>query len=188
MEPEAAAAAHRLFEICEGKTTPTSFSSDEELISLLERYPRAAGTLNESADYSPPLSYQKSVKKYALHAACWNNAPISVIQALLKAWPGAVRALADNNHCPLHEACIHPKCLTTIQLLVKAWPDSVKQRTSVYGFLPLQLALMNSEIPVSLDIVRFLVKQWPKSLKVKSDRDSIAIQYALQYKQSDDII
>jgi len=143
--------------------------------------------MHQSAGHCPPLSYRKSVKKYALHAACWNNAPISVIQALLKAWPGAVRALADNNHCPLHEACIHPKCLSTIQLLVKAWPDSVQQRTSVYGFLPIQFALMSSE-PVSLDIVRFLVKQWPKSLKVKSNWDSIAVQYALQYQQSDDII
>jgi len=134
MEPEAAAAVHHLFEICEGKT---SFSSEDELHHLLEQYPRAARTLNESADHCPPISYRKSTKKYALHAACWNNAPISVIQALLKAWPGA-----DNNHCPLHEACIHPKCFSTIQLLVKAWQDSLKQRTSVYGFLPIQLALM----------------------------------------------
>jgi len=35
MEPEAAAAVNRLFEICEGETTTTSFS-DEELHRLLE--------------------------------------------------------------------------------------------------------------------------------------------------------
>jgi len=70
--------------------------------------------------------------KYPLHVACWNNAPIYVIRALIEAWPGALQTEAAG--ClPLHEACTCTKSLPTIQLLVEMWPEAIK-KTVVMDF------------------------------------------------------
>jgi len=163
-----AAAVKRLFAICENEIV---FSSDDEFDRLLKRYPSAARTLKPCvSSFVSSRDPAWACEKYPLHVACHNNAPISVIRALIKAWPGALQTEADG--ClPLHEACICAKSLPTIQLLVETWPESIKQVTSDglhygYGCVPLQLALERFE--VSSDIIQFLVEQWPQSLQMES--------------------
>jgi len=183
-----AAAINRLFAICEGET---AFSSDE-IDRLLEQYPNAARTLKRCEIESDPMEDDlfgdpvvETYDKYALHVACRNHAPLHVIQALIKAWPDALRAPAGN-HLPLHEACTCAKSLPTIQLLVEAWPESIQQcTTDGFGYVAIDLALMASE--VSLDIIQFLVQQWPESLQ--QDRAGYdALKRALACNQPDDII
>jgi len=125
-----AAAVNCLFAICEGET---AFSSDE-IDCLLEQYPSAALTLKRCEIESDPKDndlFRDPVEtyyydKYALHVACRNQAPLYVIQALLKAWPGALQFPASNR-LPLHEACMCAKSLPTIRLLVEAWLESIQQ-------------------------------------------------------------
>jgi len=122
--------------------------------------------------------------EYPLHVACRNNAPITVIQALIQAWPGAVQAPADR--LPLHEACSCGESLPIIKLLVEAWPESVQQRTTnVHGYLPLDLTLEKSE--ASFDIIQFLVQKWPESIGGSEDRLG-ALERALVHHQSYEII
>jgi len=122
--------------------------------------------------------------EYPLHVACRNNAPTTIIQALIQAWPGAVQAPADR--LPLHEACSCGESLPIIKLLVEAWPESVQQRTTnVHGYLPLDLTLEKSE--ASFDIIQFLVQQWPESIGESKDRLGV-LECALVHHQSYDII
>jgi len=121
-------------------------------------------------------------EKYPLHVACWKNAPISVIQALLKAWPGALQTPAAI--ClPLHEACACARSLDTIQMLVE------EELKSIEHYLPLHLALgicARERPEVSLDIIQFLVHQWPESVKVSHKRVNVE-ECALVHHQPDNI-
>jgi len=126
---------------------------------------------------------------YPLHVACQNNASISVIQALIKAWPDAVKTYA-NTRLPLQEACSCGQSLPALQLLVEAWPESIQCPTSHSDrYLPLHLALMKSM--VSIDIIQFLVQHWPESLQKETDffeGSRSALLIALEGDQNDDII
>jgi len=175
-------AINRLFAICEGET---SFSCNE-VENILERYPNAARTVKRCASSfypwgPPPWGDPMSTpsEKYPLHVACRNNAPIPVIRALLKAWPGALQTPAAS--ClPLEEACICAKSLDTIQLLVEEWPKSIEH----YSPLHLALGICARKRPeVSLDIIQFLVHQWPESVKVSDKRVDVR-ERALVHHQS----
>jgi len=196
-----AAAVNRLFAICEGETV---FSSDE-VDRLLERYPSAAQKLKRCASSFYPWGVsvlhpwgepsRNTFEKYPLHVACRNNAPISVIQALIKVWPGALQTQADNR-LPLHEACTCGRSLPTIQFLIEEWPDSIKEVTGDDDHsLPLHLALERifpslglEVIEVSLEIIQFLVKQWPESLQKDRNGNDDALLVALKNGRSDHII
>jgi len=170
-------AINRLFAICEGGMV---FSNDE-LDCLLEQYPSAAQKLKwcasqfypwgESVLYPWGQPSEKSFEEYPLHIACQNNAPISVIQALIKAWPGVLQTPAGH-HLSLHKACTCARSLPTIELLVEAWPESIQKVTTDECLLPLHLALKRSDAnvglkrpKVSLEMIQFLVQQWPESLQ-----------------------
>jgi len=166
-ELELKAAVDRLFEILRSEELLLQVSCCDEVIELLQRYP-------EAAQWSLPSQTKEAYRgrPFPLHEACRNNAPISVIRALLRAWPVATQAGAsssDDSPIPLHDACRCGKSLETIQLLVEAYPDSLAvtrlARHEAPGcdprsvrLLPLHEALSNAD-DVSLEIIQFLVQQ-----------------------------
>jgi len=167
-----AAAVSRLFEILQTEESSHEFA--DEVKSLLKRFPQAAQTLSPNPYY--PL--------YPLHVACLKNAPISIIHALLTAWPDGVQTRPWNDGpLPLHDACVCGKSLPTIQLLVEAWPESVKQRGRTGIFdpqqLPLYYALENAD--VSYKIIEYLVQQWPQSAEYDSQAAFSPLQWACHF-------
>ncbi len=177
------AAVERLFEICMGESVV--FHMDE-LSRLLQKYPNAARTVRPIEDLEIDYegnSYQKLRSMYPLHVACRRNAPISVIRALLMAWPEVIKMQLEDRRLPLHEACLCAKSLETIQLLLKAWPESISARAerSYRDDTPLNMALQNSE--VSIDIIQYLVEYWPGSL-----RDAHALHLACDHAVSLQVI
>ncbi len=154
-------AMNRLLRMCEGKY---SFSLIE-LEFILHRYPDL---------HDPEREF------LPLHVACRNNAPISVIRALLKAWPNAVQTRSSEGTLPLHEACFWAKSLKTLQLLIEAYPNSIKQgRYRTEKLFPLHIALRNFAVPI--DVIRYLVEQWPASVKVRIDEmDKFALHCACE--------
>jgi len=166
-----AAATNRLFEILRTEESVLEFC--DEVLSLLQRFPKAAGR----------VSFQGGIYQNLLHMACRNNAPISVICALLTAWPDGVRntpigrsylPLIDA-YLPLIDACICAKSLPTIQLLVEAYPESVQEKGRTTK-LPLQHALDNAD--VSCEIIEYLVRQWPQSVDYGDRRAVSALHQA----------
>jgi len=71
---------------------------------LSNTHPRLKWLATESdlkEDDLPGDPMEKTYHKY-LHVACCSNKPLSVIQALIQAWPAALQA-PTGNHLPLHE-------------------------------------------------------------------------------------
>jgi len=71
-----------------------------------------------------------------LHTACREQAPLSVLQALVQAWPDAIRLQDADGLLPLHHACMEMKTrrggiqsLSKIQFLVETWPKSLQVKT-----------------------------------------------------------
>jgi len=172
-QKETTAAVDRLFEILH--TEESSYKFRNEVVTLLQRFPDAVQAISS-----------ERIPRYPLHMACKNNAPMSVIRALLMAWPDAVRIRPGGNRrdgpLPLHDACENGKSLPTIQLLVEAWPDSLKElgRTNQgHGSLkklPLECALRNGH--VAYEIIEYLVQQWPPSVEYLFQGDTYALHYA----------
>ncbi len=135
-DAEEAAAVERLFEICKGESSFTT----AELEEILEKYPNSPKRLRNCNDRTPAGSLFYSQEeyfetlprlKYPLHIACRTNAPISVIRALLMAWPKAIKMRVKDYlkrrtyfYLPFHEACHCSKSLATIQLLLETWPKA----------------------------------------------------------------
>jgi len=180
-----AAAVNRLFEIL--RTEESSHEFADEVESLLQQFPEGAKAL-EQERYS-------HMYPYPLHMACRNNAPISVIRALLKAWPRAVFSRTFNapdavrtrpwrqgqdGELPLQCACFCGKSLSTIQLLVDAWPDcwNLSQRSE----WPLYHALRNAD--VSYEIIEYLVQKWPQSIDYVQAYGDDYSGYALHWECS----
>jgi len=180
-------AVDHLFIICMGKSTFTM----AELEYLLQTYPEAAKSWRSTVENHYSVC-DPDVEEFILplHAACRKNAPISVIQTLLTAWPDAVwmwsssfeHQRSDEGTLPLHEACRSAKSLATIQLLLKASPNMIRQGrySRKEGILyPLHIALRN--FAVSVDVIQYLVEQWPESLQVRLDNDDETGKLAMHY-------
>jgi len=175
------AAVSRLFDICCGQ----SLSSPDELERLLQKYPNAVKTYWEDGMELPINTTESDevASKSPIHIACLRNAPVSVVRALVNAWPDSVREIV-NFMVPLHFACHCGKSLETIQLLVEAWPDSIRHyqcgRIKLV-LLPLHLALQSA---ASIDIIQFLVQQWPESVQLLDHNDYVALHWACRCDSS----
>ena len=78
-----------------------------------------------------------------LHYACWNQAPLAVVQALLYAHPGAALTPTGGGLLPLHYAAYHQAPLDVVQLLLRAYPEAVCIASNS-GWLPLHWATLST--------------------------------------------
>jgi len=165
------AAVKRLFDICCGQP----LSCSDEVEHLLRHYPEAA-----KACWQEEMT--EITGMYPLHVACFKNAPISVVRALLNSWPDSIRERMPD--LPLHCACRCGKSLEVIQLLTEVWPDAVRRSrwTNPKDFLlPLHLAI---ECKAPIDIIRFLVQQWPESVQKDNMYQEVALHSACGHGSS----
>lgn len=61
-----------------------------------------------------------------LYAALTNNASVEIINALIAAWPGAVKEVCEPNCFPIHIALKHKSSVGIVEALIGVWPQVVK--------------------------------------------------------------
>jgi ankyrin repeat protein len=98
--------------------------------------------------------YRDADGLYPLHWACSGGAPVTIVQALLLAYPSAARKQDTEGSTPLHFACHYAASASVVEALVSVYPDA-SQRQDKYGRTPLYHAVDKS---ASLAVLQALIK------------------------------
>jgi len=124
--------------------------------------------------------------KVPLHYVRFDNEQsLRYVQMLVQAWPDAVREQDDRGRLPLHYACFNasgqPEGI--IQLLVECWPESLLVST-IAGNLPLHVACSYH----SPSVTRYLINASPQSVQFQNKDLHLPLHYALETRQTDEVI
>lgn len=98
-----------------------------------------------------------------LHIACWQNPPLQVIEALIEAFPGAIKDQDVHGDTPLHVALTNPETsVHVIRTLIKSCPDapSIANKEGLY---PLHKACRYG---ASEQVIDILLETYPKALRI----------------------
>jgi len=110
-------------------------------------------------EHDPKCTQQSFRDVQLLHVACIRNAPLDIIQLLLKLNPDAIRATDPDGMLPLHYACSSPTVsLDILKLLLKKSPHSIQSRDYKRQQVPLHVACLNDASP---ETVLFLIDKEP---------------------------
>lgn len=88
------------------------------------------------------------------------------IDAILGAFPCAVRSPVHNGELPLHIACENGAPVAVIATIIKAWPEAVKCMDT-HGEIPLHSAVARRE-KSSVETVRLLLHEWSEGTRKAS--------------------
>lgn len=80
-----------------------------------------------------------------LGLACKKNAPLSVIQELIKIGPKACEFFDNSGDYPLHHYCKNGTSVKALKLILEEYPEACQERNR-YGSSPLQLSLDRSNL------------------------------------------
>ena len=75
-----------------------------------------------------------------LHSACAREPPLTVVSALLEAYPEGAGKRDNNGMCPLHYATANHASVEVVQMLIEYCPEALFQRVESSGALPIHLA------------------------------------------------
>jgi len=91
----------------------------------------------EAETWSMHKSYDGEIiwNRLPIHQACINNAPVSVMKALIEAYPDSGAAADMNDRVPLHHAAVHGTNIQTVEILLSSCPGSANL-VDVYGKTP----------------------------------------------------
>lgn len=129
---------------------------------------RVSGTRNPVQTWSPPKPLpppRDTVVVFPLYTALKKNAPLEVVNALITAWPNAVKTVCERSCLPLHIALKNGASLEVVGALIAAWPDAVKEVCGPNCYA-LHLALKYN---APLGVVNALIDVWPDVVKVVHD-------------------
>jgi len=171
---------------------------DELLLhSLLHKFPEAAKIPLEGMELVDDYGNRFSFHGYAFHMACYRNAPLPVLCALVRVWPEAARQRSyahsvfayercDGNYVPpLHIALRNATVsFEVIEFLLEQWPESIqwihydddnennkKNENNENDIENQETALHWACLyGVSVPIIQYLVHQWPQALQIRSQR------------------
>ena len=79
-----------------------------------------------------------------LHWAVCMQAPLDVVDSLLKAFPEGAKAKGYDGNLPLHDAAEEQAPLEVVAALLKAFPEGAKEKDED-GWLPLHYAAVNQK-------------------------------------------
>jgi ankyrin repeat protein len=97
-----------------------------------------------------------------LHIACWTNPPLSVVEALIQAFPGAIQDQDVHGDTPLHVALTNPETNPdVIQALLEACP-SAASIPNKEGLYPLHKACRYG---ATEQVVNALLEAYPEALR-----------------------
>lgn len=93
-----------------------------------------------------------------LHWACSGGPPVSVVQALLTAYPKAARRVDSDGSTALHFASHYGGSVAVVETLIEAHPPAIRVQDK-YGRTPLYHAATKS---AGMDVLRVLLKADPR--------------------------
>jgi ankyrin repeat protein len=97
-----------------------------------------------------------------LHIACWTNPPLSVVEALIQAFPGAIQDQDVHGDTPLHVALTNPETNPdVIRALLEACP-SAASIANKEGLYPLHKACRYG---ATEQVVNALLEAYPEALR-----------------------
>jgi ankyrin repeat protein len=96
----------------------------EKAVKLIESDPSKVKEWTKHRDCDGDIIW----KRLPIHEACINNAPVNVIEALLRAYREGSECLDLNDRLPIHHAAVHSAKLQVIEILLQAYPNSVKKK------------------------------------------------------------
>ena len=109
-----------------------------------------------------------------LHFTCCNGAPIELVRALLRAYPGAASVEDGDGNLPLHGACSCGAAPDVIEMLLEANPGAARHLAN--GQTPLHYACCHQCDP---RVAKLLIDRYPEACGVQ-DRDGNApLHFAL---------
>ena len=110
-----------------------------------------------------------------LHAACSFQATPEVVEALLRASPGACSQPNSAGNLPIHQAAMWQAPIETVELLIQRHPEGATARNQ-YGSLPLHMAASNQ---ASSEVIRLLIDAYPDALHLQNDDGMTPLDLAL---------
>jgi hypothetical protein len=121
-------------------------------------------------------SKESAFQRLPLHIACQNNAPLSVIEALLKHdhKNEAIHSKDSLGRLPLHYACSHGAPAQVVEVLLQACPASAGC-VDHNEWLPIHVACRFGD---NEQVIRLLIKALPESLYIMTKKGSTPLMCA----------
>lgn len=122
-----------------------------------------------------------------LHSACARQPPISVVAALLRAYPDGARCQDDQGMYPLHYACGNQATRDVARVLLVSYPDAAKKKDP-RGMLPIHyLACWG---PSSVSVVDMLLVANPNVSNARDEEGNTPLDLARagEYPEKDSVI
>ena len=114
-------------------------------------------------------------RQYALHVACSTKAPSHVVEALVTAYPEALRIpIGDYQLLPLHLACQHGASFPVVSILLQHYKEAASV-TDTLGLLPLHLSITEG---ASVSVVQALLEAFPQAVQMQDKRGYTPMFYA----------
>ena len=84
----------------------------------------------------PRVATYRSVSRHdyfmrnALHIACANNAPVSIVELLIHIYPGAMNERDKSGRLPFHTACAHHRNLYVLEYMIDCTENLMLEKTA----------------------------------------------------------
>lgn len=137
-----------------------------ELIERLQTHPSDASVVASEGVSS-------AQGNLALHEACKNQPPIKVVEALLKAFPDAIKTKGRWGYTPLHYACSSGASPEVVARLIKAYPAATRIRDESNDFLPIHLA---AKWGAAEEVIMSILTTYPEGYFLKDTTGKTAIE------------
>ena len=153
------------------------FAATETVLAVLAAFPKAAEHAQGSGD-----------SLLALHIAANNGVSLEVVDAILNAFPVAVKTTSLCDGClPLHMSLrlqvdqpsfysAPSSQIHIVNRLLQIYPDAIRQR-DLQGWTPLQTALIHRN---SSKIIFTLLEAWPEAARVPTGTGTIPLFNAMR--------
>jgi len=115
-----------------------------------------------------------------LHVAAQFNSSVSVVQALLAAYPDAVKATNNDGNTPLHVAARYSSSVAVVQALLAEYPEAARAKDK-HGNMPLHAAAWYSS---SESVMQALLTAYPEAAKATNYNGSMPLHVAASKSSS----
>ena len=119
-----------------------------------------------------------------LHVAAQFNSSEAVVQALLAAYPDAVKATNNDGNTPLHVAARYSSSVAVVQALLAAYPEAARAKDKI-GNMPLHAAAWYSS---SVSVVQALLAAYPEAAKAMNYNGSTPLHVAARNSSSEAVV
>lgn len=146
----------------------------EVIQSLVDAYPE--GVMDKAA----------SDGRFPLHMACTKNAPLAVVELLVRHYPACVEQTTVDGLLPLHEALLQGSGEVVCFLLEQS-PGPI--RMPLKGLLPIHMALLSKQPGVkNKSTIEFLIGLYPESIRALDDQGRSLLHFACANHAPADVV